>query len=203
IMRRLSIEKLLASREELDKVKKLLAAGGLAAIPTETHYGFAVSPFDETAVERIFKIKGRGDGKPLPGVFGSPGRLRALLIEADAEVMDRFFQIWPAPLTVVLPIREPLAASRGAKTLGIRLPASAPLRELLRAVGPVTGTSVNSSGKPPLDDPDAVREAFAGEIDLLVDGGVTPGGPSSTILDATREPPVVLRAGAYLGPSSG
>src|SRR5262249_22986433 len=111
-MRRLSIEKLLASREELDKVKKLLAAGGLAARPTEPHCGFAVSPFDETAVERIFKIKGRDDGKPLPVLFGSRDQLEALLIEADAEVMDRFFQIWPAPLTVVLPIREPLAASR-------------------------------------------------------------------------------------------
>ncbi len=82
----------------------------------------------------------------------------------------------------------------------MRLPALARLRDLLCALGPVTGTSANLSGEPALDDPSAVEEIFAGSIDLVVDGGPTPGGLSSTVLDATREPPVVLREGRYIWP---
>ena len=119
---------------------------------------------------------------------------------ADPSTLDVYFSIWPAPLTVILPVRTPLAASRGVATLGVRLPASRPLRDLLSAIGPVTGTSANRSGSPPLSDPDAIEADFRREIALLVDGGKTPGGLPSTLLDATREPPFVLRRGAHLWP---
>jgi L-threonylcarbamoyladenylate synthase len=195
-LRRISIETLLASPEELSAARDLLAAGGLLAIPTETHYGLAADPSSESGVGRIFAAKGRDDGKPLPVLFGSRNQLAGLGIDAADERVARYLHIWPAALTVV-PVRAPLPASRGSRTLGVRLPASALLRDLLAALGPLTGTSANRSGEPPLDDPASVERAFAGSIDLLVDGGTTPGGPSSTVLDATREPPVVLRAGAH------
>jgi len=196
-VRRLGIGQLLDSDAEIRALRLLLAAGGVLAIPTETHYGLAADPRSESGVRRVFAAKGRDEGNPLPVLFGARGQLARLGIDSESERVDRFFRIWPAALTVVLPTREPLAASRGARTLGVRLPAWAPLRDLLGAVGPVTGTSVNRSGQPALDDPDAVEEMFAAAIDLLVDGGKTPGGLSSTVLDATREPPVVLRAGAF------
>lgn len=105
--------------------------------------------------------------------------------------------IWPAPLTVIFPIREPIAASRGGRTIAVRLPASKKLRDLLSLVGPLTGTSANRSGEEPLFTPAMVESEFRREIDLLVDGGKTPGGKPSTLIDATREPPVLLRQGAY------
>src|SRR5712692_5979796 len=197
---RISIDKLLSSPEELSRLREVLASGGLLAIPTETHYGLAADPSSGSGVGRIFAAKGRDDGKPLPVLFGSRDQLAGLGIDAADERVARYFRIWPAALTVVLPVRAALPASRGSRTLGVRLPASAPLRELLAAVGPLTGTSANRSGEPALDDPAEVAKAFAGSIDLLVDGGTTPGGPSSTVLDATREPPVVLRAGAHAWP---
>jgi L-threonylcarbamoyladenylate synthase len=199
-LRRISIERLLSSPEELSRLRELLAAGGVLAIPTETHYGLAADPSSGSGVGRIFAAKGRDDEKPLPVLFGSRDQLARLGIDAVDKRVSRYLRIWPAALTVILPVRAALPASRGSRTLGVRLPASAPLRELLAAVGPLTGTSANRSGEPPLDDPAAVAKAFAASIDLLVDGGTTPGGPSSTVLDATREPPVVLRAGAYAWP---
>jgi L-threonylcarbamoyladenylate synthase len=198
----MSIEDLLSSPEEISHVRDLLTAGGVLAIPTETHYGLAADPFSESGVGRIFAAKGRDDGKPLPVLFGSRDQLARLGIDAVDERVSRYLRIWPAALTVVLPVRAPLPASRGSRTLGVRFPASAPLRDLLVAVGPLTGTSANRSGEPPLDDPAEVAKAFADSIDLLVDGGTTPGGPSSTVLDATREPPVVLRPGAYPWPGN-
>ncbi len=196
-MRRISIAELNASAEELTNLRAMLAGGGVAAIPTETFYGLATNPKSEGGVRRIVEAKGRDDSKAMPVLFGTRDQLEHLGIAASAELLDRYFGIWPAPLTVVLPIREPIAASRGGSTLGVRLPAARKLRALLQAVGPLTGTSLNRSGSPPLEDPDAVEALFGRELNLLVDGGKTPGGKPSTLVDATRDPPVVLRAGAF------
>jgi len=178
-------------------LRLLLRHGGVAAVPTETFYAFAADPFNPDSVERIFEIKGRDGGDPLPVLFANRSDLDLLGVSTDPAVLDIYFWIWPAPLTVVFPIRAPIAASRGLSTLGVRLPASRKLRDLLSAVGPLTGTSLNRSGSSPLSDPDAIEAGFRREIALLVDGGKTPGGLPSTLLDATRDPPVVLRQGAH------
>ena len=170
------------------------------AVPTETFYALACDPLEATAIRRIFEIKRREDDKPLPVLFARRADLGRLGVEADSPSLDPYFWIWPAPLTVVFPIRAPIAASRGQSTIAVRLPASKKLRDLLSLIGPVTGTSINRSGEAPLNSPDAVESAFRREIDLLVDGGRTPGGKPSTLVDATREPPVVLRPGAYSWP---
>lgn len=199
-MRRVAIASLVSSSDEIARLRRLLRQGGVAAVPTETFYALAADPFNAGAVERICRIKGRDDGSPLPVLFANRLNLESLGVTADPDTLAIYFAVWPAPLTVVFPIRAPIAASRGVSTLGVRLPASRPLRDLLCAVGPLTGTSANRSGSPPLSDPDAVEARFGSEIDVLVDGGRTPGGLASTLLDATRQPPVVLRRGAHAWP---
>ena len=112
------------------------------AVPTETFYAFAGDPLEGAAVQRIFEIKGRTDEKPLPVLFARRADLGSLGVE-DSPKLDPYFWIWPAPLTVVFPIRAPIAASRGSSTIAVRLPASKKLRDLLSLIGPVTGTSIN------------------------------------------------------------
>ena len=196
-MRRIAIADLNASAEELTNLRAMLAGGGVAAIPTETFYGLATNPKSEGGVRRIVEAKGRDDAKAMPVLFASREQLDHLGITAATALLERFFAIWPAALTVVLPIERPLAASRGLASLAVRMPATRPLILLLESIGAVTGTSANRSGQRPLDDPDAVEAAFGSRIDLLVDGGKTPGGSPSTIVDATVEPNVVLRSGAH------
>lgn len=188
---------LLSSAEEVSGLRALLRHGGVLAVPTETFYALAADPLEARAVGRIVEIKGRQEDKPLPVLFARRGDLDRLGVEADPSALERYFVIWPAPLTVVFPIRAPIAASRGGRTIAVRLPASKKLRDLLSLVGPLTGTSANRSGGEPLFSPMLVESEFRREIDLLVDGGKTPGGKPSTLVDATREPPVVLRYGAY------
>jgi L-threonylcarbamoyladenylate synthase len=200
-VRRIGIASLVSAPEEVAHLRLLLSRGGVVAIPTETYYALAADPFNADAVERIFRIKGRDDGNPLPVLFADRLDLETLGVTADAGTLANYLAVWPAPLTVVFPIRAPIAASRGASTLAVRIPAARRLRELLLAVGPLTGTSANRSGAPPLSDPDAVEAGFRREIDALVDGGRTPGGLPSTLLDATREPSVVLRRGAHAWPA--
>jgi L-threonylcarbamoyladenylate synthase len=191
------LEDLVESEDEVAGVREVLAHGGVAAVPTETFYALAADPASEKGVSRVFEIKGRDDGKPLLVLVSSRGDLARLGIEAAPRLLDRFFGIWPAPLTVVLPLRRPIAASRGSRTLAIRVPAGEAVRRLLDRVGPLTGTSANRSGQPPISDPDELARELGDDLELLVDGGATPGGAPSTIVDATLEPPRVLRAGAY------
>ncbi|HYK42188.1 MAG TPA: L-threonylcarbamoyladenylate synthase [Thermoanaerobaculia bacterium] len=199
-MRRIPIDTLISSPEELRKLRELLAHGGVAAVPTETFYALAAHPSNEAAVRRIFRTKGRDDGKPLPVLFGAASQLEALGIVAPRGRLEHYMSIWPAPLTVALPLRAPIAASRGLSSLAVRLPASNKLRTILRLVGPLTGTSVNRSGSPAMSDPDEIEELFARSVDVLIDGGKTPGGKPSTIVDATVDPPALLREGAFAWP---
>lgn len=199
-MRRVSIDTLNSSPDEVFRFRELLGNGGLAALPTETYYALAADPTNATGVKRIFEVKGRDERKPLPVLFGLRSQLDRLGVNVPSDVLDHYFQIWPAPLTVVFPIREPIAASRGQRALAVRLPAAAKLRLFLSSSGALTGTSVNRSGSQPIDRPDTVEALFRRDIDVLIDGGVTPGGKTSTIVDATVDPPVVLRAGAFPWP---
>jgi L-threonylcarbamoyladenylate synthase len=196
-LRRIGIRELLDSPSEIESLSRILRDGGVAAIPTETFYGLAADPASRAGVERVLAIKRREADKPLLVLFGERRQLAALGVAARPEALDRFFAVWPSALTVVLPLSAPIPASRGARSLGVRMPAHATLRELLARVGPVTGTSLNRSGEIPCADADAVARLLPDEVDVLVDGGRTPGGLASTILDATREPPVVLRQGAF------
>jgi len=200
---RLRLRELLESPHETSQLRELLQRGGVAAIPTETFYALAADPGSEAGVERIFRIKGRDDGKPLLVLFSERAQLEALGIAADSATLDTFFGMWPAPLTVVLPLRRPIAASRGSSSLAVRMPAHAAVCELMSTLGPLTGTSANRSGAPALSDPDAVEAALGGDVDLLVDGGRTPGGKPSTLLDATHTPAEVLRPGAFPWPPAG
>jgi L-threonylcarbamoyladenylate synthase len=199
-VRRLALGDVLRSSSEIAELAQMLGRGGVIALPTETFYALAADPRSDAGVSRIFEIKGRDDGKPLLVLFSSRGQLDALGVSARPDLLDRFFDLWPAPLTVVLPLRAPIAASRGARALGVRMPAAPRLRELLDVVGPVTGTSANAAGAPALASAGAVGEAFETTIDVLVDDGATPGGQPSTVVDATREPVELLRPGAFPWP---
>jgi L-threonylcarbamoyladenylate synthase len=202
-VRRLRLRDLLASPGEISRLRQVLQQGGVAAIPTDTFYALAADPWSEEGVSRIFRIKERDDGKPLLVLFSEPSHLVSLGVAPDPTTIDAFLSLWPAPVTVVFSLSKIPAAARGAPALAVRMPDNPAVLRLLSAVGPLTGTSANRSGRPAIHDPDAVSEQLGSELDLLIDGGRTPGGEPSTLVDATRDPPVVLRAGAFPWPPSG
>ncbi len=199
-MKRVPIDGLAARSTALRELTRALGEGAVLAIPTESSYGLAADPRSRGGVDRVLAIKGREANKPLLVVAADRGQLEGLGIEAPRRVLDRLLSIWPAPLTAVLPVRSPLPASCGGTTLAVRIPAEPRLRALLEATGPLTATSANRAGEPPVADPDEAMRLFEGEVDLLIDGGKTPGGPPSTLIDATVEPPRVLREGAFPWP---
>ncbi len=128
--------------------------------------------------------------------------LPGLGVVAPPAAFARIREIWPAPLTVVFALREGLPCTSGERSLAVRVPAHPELRRLLARTGPLTGTSANRSGEPPAVTAAAVEAALGTGIDVLVDGGKTPGGLPSTIVDARVDPPAVLRRGAYPWPET-
>ncbi len=182
-----------------DAVAPLRAAverGAILAIPTESSYGLAVDPRHARGVEAIYALKHRAPRAALPVVAHSGSALAALGVDVTSPAARRFFALGPAPLTAVLPIARPLPASAGEASLAVRIPADARLRALLAELGPLTATSANLSGEPPIVDPAALQGLLAGEDAWIVDGGTLPGGAPSTLIDL-RQTPRILRPGAF------
>ncbi len=132
-----------------DPVDPLVAAverRAVIALPTESSYGLAVDPRSAEGVERIFRLKGRAPDQPLPVVAADRAQIEALGTSLDDPVLDRLADLWPAPLTLLLPLRNDLPAAAGTGRLAVRVPAHERLRGLLSSLGrPLTATSANRS----------------------------------------------------------
>jgi len=179
-------------------VAAALERGSLLVVPTESSYGIAVDPLDVAAVESVFRLKGRSGTKALPVVGASVASFRALGVDPADPALAWARSRWPSALSVVVALPRPIAASAGETTLAVRVPGHRALRDLLAALDrPLTATSANASGQPPLVDPEAVAgwlEAAGAEA-LLVDGGRLPGGPPSTLVTWNDGRPHVVRPG--------
>ena len=184
--------------DDVEPLRALIARGGVLGIPTESSYGLAVDPRSAAGVEAIYRVKERERGKPLPVVAADTAQITALDVAAGDETLRHAAPLWPAAFTVVAAIAEPLPASAGEHTLAVRIPDHAELRSLLSALDTaLTATSANRSGEPPLLDPAAVAELLAAEDAVVIDGGVLPGGPPSTLAAWTGKSWNVLRAGRF------
>jgi L-threonylcarbamoyladenylate synthase len=188
--------------DPVEPLRQLLARGGLLAIPTESSYGLGADPRNPKGVEAIYRVKERDRGKPLPVVVAGLAQMRDLGIDPELSILEALSACWPGPLTAVLPIARPLPASAGEATLAVRIPAHEDLLRLLADLGHgLTATSANRSGAEPILDPVAVAELLAGAglgvEAVVVDGGILPGGPPSTLVAIEESGPVVLRTGSF------
>ncbi len=175
-----------------------LRSGGVIALPTDTLYALTALASAAAAVDRVYKIKGREDGKPLPLFVADLAAAETIgSFDRAARCLARRF--WPGPLTIVVR-RQPgfeSAALAGGDTVALRAPDHPLTRALLDALGEaVTATSANRSGGPDPVTAAAVHAALGPEVDLVLDGGDCPIGRSSTIVDCSGDIVSVLRPGA-------
>lgn len=175
----------------------VLRRGGALGIPTESSYALAADPRNACGVEAIFRIKGRAAGQGLPVVIADLEQAYALGVARDAPGLDAIAPLWPAPLSLVVPLARPLPASAGAASIAVRVPAHARLAALLRRLGPLTATSANRTGEPPLLDPAATAELLANGANRVVDDGILPGGAPSTLVRWDSAGLRVLRSGRF------
>jgi L-threonylcarbamoyladenylate synthase len=198
-MRRVFVNPESPHRDAVQEAATRIRGGGIVALPTDTLYGLAADPFRRDAVARVFEVKGRPADRALPLIACDTAQVTASFgpLNAVAERLATAF--WPGPLTLLVMAPPGLGAdvTGGTGRIGVRVPADAVARAVCRAVGwPVTATSANISGEPPSSDPDVIERTLGARIDLLLDGGPTPGGAPSTIVDVTTAETSLVRAGA-------
>ena len=179
-----------------DATVEALAGGMVVGVPTDTVYGLAVDPHDHGAVRRLRALKGRSDDVPLVVLVATVDQA-ASIVDLSSEHREMIVSHWPGALTAVLSTASPFAHSvgdTGRRTLGVRVPDHAVLRELLEVHGPLAVTSANRSGERPASNATEAAALFGEAVPVYLEGEC-PGGWSSTVIDFTADPPVVLRAG--------
>jgi len=174
----------------------LLQKGRLVAFPTDTVYGVGASAFNSQAIDQLYLVKGRDSAKSIAVLLSSPAdlpRLSAGMGELAERLAQRF---WPGPLTLVI-ARHPALPENisSTPTIGVRMPDHPVALALLSRAGPLATTSANLSGAQNACTAQEVLEHLRGRIPLILDGGHTPGGTPSTVVDCTGTAPVILRQG--------
>jgi L-threonylcarbamoyladenylate synthase len=183
----------------IDECRRAFAEGDIVAFPTETFYGLGVKYDDPEALARLSALKRRPKDKAMPLIIGDR-KVLPLISPSAGPIAERLMEkFWPGPLTLLIAARSGLSEfiTAGSGKVAVRVPGSSFALSLSASLGfPVTATSANVSGMPPATHPEEVIRYFGKAVALIVDGGKTPGGKPSTIVDVTEGGIKVVRPGA-------
>lgn len=184
--------------EKIDEAVAILKNGGVIGFPTETFYGLGADASNEEAIGKIFDVKGRDFNNPILVVIGDLAHTDLFADGIPAQARPLMRRFWPGPVTILFRASAAVSSrlTAGTEKIGIRLTSHPIAREIARKLGgPLTATSANLTGAPECSSASDVLVQLKGRIDGVVDGGLTPGGKGSTIVDATVSPAAVLREG--------
>ncbi|WP_067619196.1 L-threonylcarbamoyladenylate synthase [Dissulfuribacter thermophilus] len=183
----------------IKKAARIIRDGGVVAFPTETSYGLGASIYHSEALKTIYDLKERPEEKPLLVLISRLDDLKKVTERIPDEARAMIERFWPGPLTILfdaLPGLDNRLKNPQGK-IAVRLTSHPIARELIEASGiPITGTSANPSGAPPARSPQEVLGNLKSNLLVyILDGGVLPLSPPSTIVDPSTSPPTVLREG--------
>jgi len=191
------------SPEIIEKAAQVIRQGEVVLYPTDTLYGLGCDPFNEKALERLFAIKGRPVGKGV--LLLVPDNSYSEMVSTN--IPNVFYKLvrtfWPGPVTFLLEGKPSfsrwLVGEEGK--VGLRHPDVTFLNLWMQAIpGPIVSTSANRSGEPPAQSLDDLKGLFGDQVDLFLEGGkVKRNCKPSTVVDVTRDPPTIVRAGRWAG----
>jgi L-threonylcarbamoyladenylate synthase len=184
--------------EDLKLPAKVLQEGGLVAFPTETVYGIGANALNSHAIEKIYQAKGRPSDNPLIIHISSKAAVNQYVKEVPDIAIKLMDQFWPGPLTLILKKNDiiPDAITGGLDTVAIRMPSDKIANALIRLSNlPIAAPSANISGKPSPTLAKHVIEDLNGRVDVIIDGGQSPIGLESTVVDLSAGQPIILRPG--------
>ncbi|HLT17805.1 MAG TPA: L-threonylcarbamoyladenylate synthase [Thermomicrobiales bacterium] len=187
------------AQDLIERIAEALMAGAVAIIPTDTVYGIAAALDRPDAIERLYEIKGRPAGKPIPVLVDGMETALRLSRDFPDDARRLAAAFWPGALTIVVQAREglPKRCLGPGDTVGLRMPDHADALALIRRCGGALAvTSANPSSQPETTNADVARRTLG--VDLVLDAGETPGGVASTVVDVTGEQPRILRHGAIV-----
>jgi tRNA threonylcarbamoyl adenosine modification protein (Sua5/YciO/YrdC/YwlC family) len=187
-----------ARRAGLEAAAHAARSGHLVVLPTDTVYGIGADAFNAAAVRALLAAKGRGPDMPVPVLVGSWATIDGLVMAVPPVARTLVEAFWPGGLSLVVEhapsLQWDLGDARG--TVMLRMPLHPVALDLLRLVGPMAVSSANRSGSPPATNAAAAQTQLGEDVSVYLDGGQSPIGVASTVIDLTAEVPRVLRAGA-------
>lgn len=182
----------------IQKAASIIEEGGIVAFPTESFYGLGAAATNSSALQRLVRVKKRDPRLPILILISCIDELSECTASIPPEAFELARRFWPGGLTLVFEASQdlPPLLTAGTGKIGVRISGHPVAHALTRALEvPITGTSANISGKPPCTKAEQVVKLFDGQLDLILDGGATEGTHPSTVLDVTRNPPLLLRDG--------
>jgi L-threonylcarbamoyladenylate synthase len=185
-------------RKDITKGASIVKNGGVIVFPTDTLYGIGCNPYDEKAVDKIFKIKNRDKINPLPILASSVVDIeRIALLCKTAKKLAQIY--WPGALTIIVPLIDKKISYNlrsGKMNIGVRVPNNICTLSLLKDCKYLTGTSANKSGEAGCKSFSEVLSSSLRGFDAILDGGEVDERVQSTIVDLTGQHPRVIREGA-------
>jgi L-threonylcarbamoyladenylate synthase len=194
--------KILKCNEQNDITKgaSIVKNGGVIVFPTDTLYGIGCDPYDEKAVDKIFKIKNRDKTNPLPILASSIIDIEKIaLLDRNAKKLAQIY--WPGALTIIVPLIDKKISDNlraGKMSIGVRVPNNICALSLLKDCKYLTGTSANKSGETGCKSFSEVLSSSLRGFDAILDGGEVEERVQSTIVDLTGQHPRVIREGAIV-----
>ncbi len=181
-----------------EDIKKTLLQGGNVIFPTETVYGIGAYALSEKGIKGIYEVKGRPSDNPLIMHVTSIEDVKKYTKEHMSYVETLMENFWPGPMTLVLKKKDivPNMITGGLDSVGMRIPGHHIAKKVIEIAGvPICAPSANISGRPSATLFEHVLEDFKDKVDIIIDGGKSEVGLESTVIDVTREFPVILRPG--------
>ena len=197
---RLTINQVNPEMERINEAAAVIRNGGIVVFPTETVYGIGADAFNADACGRIFRVKERPADNPLMVHISRLSQLDDVASDVTDGFMSAAKILWPGPVTFILKRnkRIPDVVTAKLDTVAVRMPAHPIALRLVDASGTaIAAPSANISKKPSATRAEHVMSDFDGKVDAIIDGGHSAFGLESTIIDMSRERPVLLRPGAF------
>lgn len=183
---------------ELLKMNKSDLSGKIIAFPTDTVYGVGALLNDLEGINKIYELKHRDNSKPLAILAPSIESILPYIEYPKVEVMELMERYWPGALTIIFNKNQEnkVLFNTEFNTIAFRIPSSNIALSILSKFGPMATTSVNISGSAPLNSYEEINNHFNDQIDYIISDVESLSGVSSTIIDATKNPFVVIREGS-------
>ena len=181
----------------LDECARVVEAGNLLVIPTDTVYGIAADAFNASAVAALLTAKGRGRNMPPPVLVPRAETVFGLVDGVDETVLALTAKFWPGPLTIIANAQPSLDWDLGDThgTVAVRMPDDEYALALLGRTGPLAVSSANTTGEPAATSADAAQDMLGSDVEIYLDGGERTAGTASTIIDLSGDVPRIVRNG--------
>lgn len=182
--------------ESVNLASELFLKGSIFIYPTDTIYGFGGNPFNDTAIKKIGKVKGKDNWRRYIFLISDLEMLKNYAYINSEKYLDFLLSIWPNPVSAILKLNEKYQELLHSATGAFRIPNHRFCKNLINEIKmPLVSTSVNRTGKEPLNHPSQIIQEFANEVDAIFYSEKKSFFEASTLIDLTKNEPVLVREG--------